>query len=102
MGQIATRGDVLASTVAPDQALEQRSAGEPVCTVDASAAHLTHGIQASDRASSPQIDVHAAAEVVSGRNDRDGVEGDVNTRLFTRSVDRGKALGVCALDPFPR
>ncbi len=82
--------------MAPDQALEQRGARQPVGAVQAGAGHLAHRVEPLDGAAAVLVHPHAAAGIVRGRHHRQQVARDVEAVLEAAARHPGE-LGADAL-----
>ena len=71
---------------------EQAVAGEPVGAVQAGAAHLPHGIQATQTGGAIHIGADAAALIVGGGHHRDAVLRHIDPGIQQGLVDVGESL----------
>lgn len=73
--------DVFACGVGEHQALQQGVAGHPVGAVQPGVGHLADGVEPREVGAAAQVGHDAAAGVVRGRHDRDGLAGQVDVVL---------------------
>src|SRR5579885_2043882 len=84
-------GDGSGSTAAKDQSFQQRVAGKPVSSVNASAGDLADGVQLRQGCPAPGINRHAAHKVMRGRCYWNQIARQVKTMLRADSGDGRKA-----------
>ncbi len=75
-----------------DRGFQQRVAGQAVGAVQAGEGGFADGVQAGDVGLGIDVDRHAAAQIVGGRDDRQPLLGHVQAELHAGLVDVGKAV----------
>ena len=88
--RFALAGGFLESAMGQDESLQKRIAGQAIRAMQTGAGHFPNGIKAAQAGFAIEIGLHSAALIVSGRNDRDGLGGDVDAVAETGLVNGGE------------
>ena len=84
------RHDVARARFAKDKTLEQRIRGKAICSVQPGLRHFARGIKPGCVGAPVEIDEHAAAGVMLGRNHRDRLRRDVDSEFKQLGVNIGE------------
>ncbi len=85
-------GGVRSGPRSPNQAFEQRRAGQAIGAVQPGAGHFARRAQPVHRGSAAIVGGNAAAAIVRRGNHRDGLAREVDAALDAHRVDSGKTL----------
>ena len=72
--------------------LQQRIAGQPVCSVEPGAGYFPRGIETRQGAPAPYIRLHSPAKVVGRRDDRNAISSHVDPVFHAFRVNVRKSL----------